>query len=114
VFFLAMLLVFSLRQNIGYFLLATAFLIVQIFTLFGWVTQSRNRLEIFENGFVYRKKTCRWDEIAAINVKTGKRAQISCEITKKNGEEIYLSEVIDRIEEAVGRVKGKLAENTLN
>lgn len=105
VFFLAMLLVFSVRQNIGYFLLATAFLIVQIFTLFGWVTQSRSRLEIFENGFAYRKKTCRWDEIAAVNVKTGKRGQISCEITKKNGERIYLSEVIHRIEEAVGRLE---------
>jgi hypothetical protein len=112
VFFLAMLLVFSVRQNIGYFLLATAFLIVQIFTLFGWVTQSRSRLEIFDNGFTYRKKTCRWQEIAAINVKTDKRQQINCEITKKNGEKIYLSEVIYGIEEAVGRIKEKFAENT--
>lgn len=112
IFFLAMLLVFSVRQNIGYFLLATAFLIVQIFTLFGWVTQSRSRLEIFENGFAYRKKTCRWEEIATIDVKTGKRAQISCEITKKNGEKIYLSEVIYRIEEAIRRLKEKCAGNT--
>lgn len=115
-FFLAMLLVFSVRQNIGYFLLATAFLIVQIFTLFGWVTQNRSRLEIFENGFAYRKKTCRWDEIAAIDVKTdkvktGNNAQINCEITKKNGEKIYLSAVIHRVEEAAKRIKGKFAEN---
>lgn len=114
VFFLAMLLVFSVRQNIGYFLLATAFLTVQIFTLFGWVTQSRSRLEIFENGFAYRKKTCRWDEIEAINVKTGKREQIGCEITKKNGEKIYLSEVIHQIDEAAGRLNEKLAEKTEN
>jgi hypothetical protein len=114
VFFLAMLLVFSVRQNIGYFLLATAFLIVQIFTLFGWVTQNRSRLEIFENGFAYRKKTCRWDEIAAIDFKTDKNAQINCEITKKNGEKIYLSAVIHRIEEAARRIKGKFAENAVN
>ncbi|HEX8636929.1 MAG TPA: DUF6585 family protein [Pyrinomonadaceae bacterium] len=113
VFFLAMLLVFSVRQNIGYFLLATAFLIVQIFTLFGWVTQSRSRLKIFENGFEYRKKTCRWDEIAAIDFKTGKRTQIGCEITKTNGEKIYLSEVIHRFEEAVERIKEKFAEKTV-
>jgi hypothetical protein len=112
VFFLAMLLVFSVRQNIGYFLLATAFLIVQIFTLLGWVTQSRSRLEIFENGFAYRKKTCRWDEIGAIDVKTGKNARIGCEITKKNGEKIYLSEVIYRIEEAVKRFEKELARQT--
>ena len=112
VFFLAMLFVFSVRQNIGYFLLATAFLIVQIFTLFGWVTQSRSRLEIFENGFAYRKKNCRWDEIATLDVKTGKSGQISCEITEKNGEKVYLSEVIHRIEEAVRRIKEKSAGRT--
>ena len=111
VFFLAMLLVFSVRQNIGYFLLATAFLIVQIFTLFGWVTQSRSRLEIFENGFAYRKNTCRWNEIAAIDVMTGKGSQTGCEITKTNGEKIRLPAVIHHVEEAAARIKGKFAEN---
>jgi hypothetical protein len=109
VFFLAMLFVFSIRQNIGYFLLATAFLIVQIFTLVGWVTQSRSRLEIFENGFAYRKKTCRWNEIAAINIKTGKKEQMSCEVTKKNGEKIHLSEVIHNLEQAVTRFEKEIA-----
>ena len=109
VFFLAMLFVFSIRQNIGYFLLATAFLIVQIFTLVGWVTQSRSRLEIFENGFAYRKKICRWDEIAAINVKTDKKQQMSCEITKKNGEKIQLSAVIHQLEQAVARFEKEIA-----
>jgi hypothetical protein len=111
VFFLAMLFVFSIRQNIGYFLLATAFLIVQIFTLVGWVTQSRSRLEVFANGFAYRKKTCRWDEIATLNIKTGKKEQMSCEITKKTGEKIHLSEVIHNLHEAVRRFEKEIPQS---
>jgi hypothetical protein len=109
VFFLAMLILFSVQQNVSYFLLATAFLIVQIFTLFGWITQTRRRLEIYENGFVYGKKNCRWTEIAALAVETDKRGQTSCEITKKNGEKIRFSEVVHNLPDAVARVEKEYA-----
>ena len=38
-FFLGMLLVFYVRQQIVYFVLSTAFLVVYIFTMIGWVMQ---------------------------------------------------------------------------
>src|ERR1051326_4189159 len=47
-FFLGMMFGFYIRQNIGYFLLATAFLIVYLITMFSWVMQRKTELRIFE------------------------------------------------------------------
>jgi hypothetical protein len=107
-FFLAMLAAFSIRQNIGYFLLATAFLFVQLFTLFGWITQRKNELKLFENGFTYLKYTCFWDEIAAMNLRMESRlisgGKINCEIIKTNGTKIVLTEAIGGINEIIERI----------
>src|SRR5215218_8844716 len=65
VFFLLMLVGFSIRQHFGYFLLASAFLVVYLFTMFGWWTQKNNVLTIYENGISYRKFRNTWDQIAA-------------------------------------------------
>jgi hypothetical protein len=104
-FFLAMLLAFSLRQNIGYFLLATAFLIVQLFTLFGWIMQRKNELKMYENGFTHRKKTCLWDEIKTLKVKTKNSAKTGCEIVKTNGGKIVLTEAISNIGQVVNQIQ---------
>jgi hypothetical protein len=113
VFFLAMLIAFSIRQNLGYFLLATAFLIVQLFTLFGWITQRKNELKLYENGFTYRKNICLWNEIESFNLKMESRAisgaKINCEILKTNGVKIFLTEAIDRIDEIISRIDEKIA-----
>jgi hypothetical protein len=66
-FFLAMMTGFYLRQNVGYFLLATAFLLVYLVTLFSWVLQKRSQLRIFENGLKYKKSKLRWDEIQEVS-----------------------------------------------
>jgi hypothetical protein len=72
VFFLAMLVAFSYRQNLGYFVLASAFLVVEIFTLMGLFAQRRNVLEIFEKGLCYKKQCAAWDEIRSLTPdKTG-------------------------------------------
>lgn len=89
IFFLAMLIVFSLRQNVGYFLLATAFLIIQLFTLFSFMQARKKVVKLYENGFTFAKKICRYDEIKEIQ-----NNQTSCEIIKNNGEKIVLTEII--------------------
>lgn len=66
VFFLAMLVVFSIRQNIGYFVLAGAFLVVEIFTLSGLFSHRRNVLQIFENGLCYKKDCRGWSELSGL------------------------------------------------
>lgn len=71
VFFMAMLIAFYSRRNIGYFMLSSAFLVVYIFTLVSWVMQRRNVVKVFENGIRYKKFESRWDEIeSALNKET--------------------------------------------
>ncbi len=89
IFFLAMLIVFSLRQNVGYFLLATAFLLIKLFTLFSFMQARKKVVKLYENGFTFGKKTCRFDEIKQIQ-----NNQSSCEIIKNDGEKIVLTEII--------------------
>jgi ABC-type bacteriocin/lantibiotic exporter with double-glycine peptidase domain len=65
-FFMATLVLFYLQQQLMYFVLASAFLIVYIFTMIGWVMQKRNTVSIHENGIAYRKFAVRWDEISSV------------------------------------------------
>lgn len=65
-FFLAMMFAFYLRQNILYFLLSTAFLLVYLLTMFSLVVQRRSVLEIFERGIKYKKRSAAWHEIAEV------------------------------------------------
>lgn len=113
VFFLVMLAAFSIRQNIGYFLLATAFLLIQLLTLFGWITQRKNELKLYENGFTYRKNVCFWNEIKSAKMKTESRMmngkKINFEIVKTNGEKIVLTEAIHQIAEIINRIGGKVS-----
>ena len=79
IFFLGTLALFYVRQQIGYFLLSTGFLVVYIFTLIGWVMQKRNVVTLYENGISYRKFRSAWDEVRSITA-------------NKNGLEIIVSQ----------------------
>jgi hypothetical protein len=106
-FFLAMIIAFSIRQNIGYFLLATAFLVVEIFTLIGWFSQRGAEFKIFENGFTYKKQVCGWNEIKSIAAGGQK---LKYEIKKKNGEKIVLTEMIQGLDAIIKRIKAEIAK----
>jgi hypothetical protein len=107
-FFIAMVVAFSIRRNIGYFLLATAFLLVQLLTLFGWLMQRRTALKVYEHGFVYKKQIFRWNEIESIDGKTQNRpiggGKINFEIRKTGGEKIVLTEAIHGVEQVIERI----------
>lgn len=108
VFFLAMIFVFYLRQNILYFLLATAFLIVEIFTLVGWYMQRGTKLKLFEKGFTFKKQVCGWNEIESVSLATAKQ-KVRCEIKKTGGERIVLTEMIEGIDQIVKRIETEMA-----
>jgi len=107
IFFLTMLAVFSVRQNFIYFFLSTAFLIVYLFTMFGWLMMRKNILKIYENGMTYRKFTARWSEIEAVK-SNNKNGKISCEIRKVKGEKIILSDSIYEVEKAVKIIESRI------
>ena len=115
VFFVMMTIAFTLRRNIGYFLLATAFLIIQFFTLFGWIVQKRTLFKLYENGFAYRKQVCLWDEIESITVKPAKPFEVNsktdCEVVKISGERIVLSEAIQGVENIVERIRTEIVKS---
>lgn len=105
VFFMAMLVGFYLRQNIGYFLLSTAFLIVYILTMLGWIALKKNVLKIHENGIEYKNFAARWDEIETISARDKK----GIEIGKTGGEKAVLSENLEGLEAAIAKIKFKSA-----
>jgi len=67
VFFLAMMIAFYIRQSLGYFLLATAFLFVYLITMFSWFNQRKAAVKVFERGIEYRSYSLEWNDIESIN-----------------------------------------------
>ena len=64
-FFLAMLLAFSLRGQMLYLVLAAAFFVVNIFTLIGFVVQRRNVVNVSERGLAYGNSRIEWDDLVS-------------------------------------------------
>ena len=84
-FFLAMMFAFYIRQSVGYFLLASAFLVLYLLTMFSWVMQRKSVVEIYEYGFKYKKRSVIWNEILSVDgntvvVETGKPVAIPATI----------------------------------
>ncbi len=105
VFFMVMLFAFYIRQNIGYFLLSTAFLMVYVLTMFGWLMLRKNSLKIYENGISYKKFKAHWEDIKEI-VSADKK---SYEIRKINGETIILTDAIQGLEQIIAEIKTRIS-----
>lgn len=99
-FFLGTLVAFYIRQHVGYFFLSTAFLVVYIFTLVGWITQKRNVVSIYENGIRYRKFKAVWDEIVSV-----KADQAGLELNKIKREKVLIRPSMLGFEAIVSAVK---------
>lgn len=100
-FFLAMMFAYYIFHGPVYFLLASAFLLVYIVTMFGLLAQKRNVLEIFEHGVSYRKFSSRWEDLEAVEQTKPNTYQMR----KHNGETAILSNSLDRVEEAANRIE---------
>lgn len=103
-FFLGMMFAFYLRQSLGYFLLASAFLVVYLITMFSWVLQRKNVVRICEKGIEYRKFSAHWDEIETVR-QTGDEKQI--EITAANNRRTIIPSSIRDI----GEIEAVLRRN---
>ena len=66
-FFLGTMVIYYIRQNVLYFLLSTAFLLVYVVTMFSWVGQRRSIVSVHENGISYKGKNYFWPDIAAVD-----------------------------------------------
>ncbi|HQU91814.1 MAG TPA: hypothetical protein PLK77_05925 [Pyrinomonadaceae bacterium] len=66
-FFVLNLIFYRVWQSLAYFILATCFLVVHVFTMIGWWMQKRNAASIYANGLVYRKREIFLDEIVKVD-----------------------------------------------
>ncbi len=66
IFFLGMLFGFYIREQIGYFILSSAFLVVYLLTMFGWFVLRRQRLRIHEEGISYRRTRIAWKNVSGV------------------------------------------------
>jgi len=118
VFFTLMVIAYSVRRSFVFILMGTAFLVVELFTLFGWLGQKNTEFRLFENGFSYKKFVCTWDEIESIDVKAESHliggAKINCLVRKADGQEIVLTEVIEDLETIVKIIDEKMQQQTVS
>lgn len=103
-FFMGTLLIFYTQQSIGYFVLSTAFLVVYIFTLIGWVMQKRNVVSIYENGIAYRKFTSSWDEIKSVTADS----KSGVTIVNSSGDSITISKAVADLSRIAATIKANL------
>ncbi len=118
IFFTIMVGGFLIRPGFVFVLLGTAFLVVGLFTLFGWLAQKNAEFKLYENGFSYKKFVCSWNEIESINVKTESSsisgAKMNCLIRKTGGQEITLTETIDDLDTIVKIIGEKTQSKTVS
>lgn len=106
-FFLGMMFAFYARQSIGYFLLATAFLLLYLVTMFSLVMQKKSVVRIFENGITFKRFESRWDEIETVTSTPGKNPQI--EIRKHGGDTVVLPSTINGLDQITVYINDKLS-----
>lgn len=100
VFFLGTMVAYYVRQELLFFLLASAFLMVYIITLFSWIAQRKTVLEIFEKGVAYRKFSAKWDEIAEV--------KSDGTIVLKDNKQIAVSSAIHELGRAISYIKSRI------
>jgi hypothetical protein len=102
-FFLVTLAFFYIDQQLMYFILSSAFLIVYVFTMIGWVMQKRNFVAIHENGIARRKFATTWDDIKSVKAEAGS----GITIVRSDGEEL----LIPKSTADVGRIAMVVRQN---
>ena len=95
-FFIITLLFFYIQQELMYFVMSTAFLVIYILTMIGWVMQKRNTVSMYENGIAYRKFAATWDEVKSVTADS----KSGITIVKLSGD----STVIGRSIADIGRI----------
>jgi hypothetical protein len=109
IFFLGMMFAFYAFNSLVYFILASAFLVIYIFTMFSVVIQKRSAVNLYENGITYRKLSCGWDEIGSFKSKAAGKGRIYIEIKGPKGKTAVLPETLENAEEMIRTIRGKLA-----
>jgi Ca2+/Na+ antiporter len=69
VFFLTMMFAYYLLQAPIYFLLATAFLVIYLVTMYSFIMGKKKTVEVFENGLRMGKTSAVWSDLEGVDDK---------------------------------------------
>jgi hypothetical protein len=69
VFFMTMMFAYYLLQKPLFFLLATAFLVIYLFTMYSFLSGRKKTVEVFENGLRMGKTSTLWIGVANVSDK---------------------------------------------
>jgi len=89
IFFMSMMFAFYLLKNLVFFLLATAFLMIYLATMYSFITGRKKTVEVFENGLRIGKTSAIWsdvesvDDTAGIQLTNGKKLEIPRSICER-------------------------------
>jgi hypothetical protein len=97
-FSLAMFVGWLITQKFLLLLLAIAFLVIKLLSLISLIAQRKNVLTLYEQGFIYNKICCRFDDIESVK---------GFEILTKSGGKILLNETINDVGEAIKLIQIK-------
>ncbi len=103
-FFMAGLLFFYIQQSIAYFILSSAFLVVYIFTMIGWVLQKKNIVSLYENGIVYRQFGAAWSDLKSVS----SSAESGITLTKTDGESITIGKTVADVDKIAMEIRQHL------
>ena len=101
-FFLATMIMFYIRQNILYFLLASAFLVVYLVTLFSWIMQRRSVVKIHAGGISFKNQTAVWSEICSVNDR-------GC-VTRESQKQINLPKMLKDLDGVIRIVRSSISQ----
>ena len=68
IFFLAMLVAFYLRNSLGYFILSSGFLVVYLFTMFGFFSMKKKVFRFHQNGISFKKMRLPFELISKVHL----------------------------------------------
>lgn len=71
VFFMSMMFAFYLLKNLVFFLLATAFLMIYLATMYSFITGRKKTVEVFENGLRIGKTSAMWSDVESVDDTAG-------------------------------------------
>ena len=94
-----------MTSSISPWSVSTAFLVVYIFTMIGWVMQKRNVVSVYENGITYKKFSSTWEDLQS--VKADPETGIS--LVKSVGESITIPQTIAGLPQILAVIKSNLA-----
>jgi uncharacterized membrane protein YobD (UPF0266 family) len=109
IFFLAMMVGFYIRQSAGYFLLATAFLIVYLIMMFSLFWQRKSIVKIYENGIEFKKFFAEWHEIEAVDFKPDRRGISRLELKRSDGLTATLPDTVVDAEGMKGNIRRRIS-----